>query len=128
MNPRPHWISIFSFSFLLVNLILLAAIITAPIFLLPLVGFPTWRWLQFKSQKFEITPTYARMADGVLVKDSNTLAFKNIVSIQCRQSVLGRIFGWGDVLMVTAGKSGMIWKQMRDPKAISSHLESLVTP
>jgi uncharacterized membrane protein YdbT with pleckstrin-like domain len=123
MNPLPHPITIFSFSTLFWTMVLFALGVAVPFFFL-LTPIPFLRrWLMWRSQSFSITPTQIEAEHGIFWKEKDTFPLRSISSVSMRQSLLGRLFDYGDVTVQMNGATGYWFHCIRDPRSVQSYLD-----
>lgn len=73
--------------------------------LVPLGGW-IWEHLVWKSQMNVMTDRRVLQMQGVLNKDVSDSLLEKLNDVKTEQSLLGRIFGYGDVTLLTASEQG----------------------
>ncbi len=63
---------------------------------------------------------------GVLNKQEKISVFAGVLSVSISQSLMGRIFGYGDVNVDVKGKWDVTTECIKDPKGFKAYLESRV--
>lgn len=61
---------------------------------------------------------------GVLVKNENERVFPGVLGISVRQSLWGRIFNYGDVIVNAKGKWDITTTFIKDPYGLKKYLQS----
>jgi len=79
--------------------------------------------LKILTTKIEIDQDMVYGKKGILRKDIQNSPIRHIQSIRVDRTLFGRIFGYGDVTITTAG-SGYIYKGMADPEKIRKIINS----
>ncbi len=128
MKTHQHWFVLFNKIFL--EIILIVIIIAASLFaysyypialaglalvLVPLAGMlkdiMVWR-----NQAYMVTTRRVIQIAGVLSKDVVDSSLEKVNDVKLSQSFLGRIFGYGDVEILTASELGVnLFHQIADP-------------
>jgi len=128
MKTHQHWFVLFNKIFL--EIILIVIIITASLFatayypiaiaglalvLVPLTGMlkdiAVWR-----NQAYLVTTRRVIQISGVLSKDVVDSSLEKVNDVKLSQSFFGRIFGYGDVEILTASELGVnLFHQIADP-------------
>lgn len=73
--------------------------------LAPLAGW-IWEHLVWKNQVVVMTDRRVLQMSGVLNKDVSDSLLEKLNDVKTEQSLLGRIFGYGDVTLLTASEQG----------------------
>lgn len=73
--------------------------------LVPLAGW-IWEHLVWKNQMNVMTDRRVLQMAGVLNKDVSDSMLEKLNDVKTEQSLLGRIFGYGDVTLLTASEQG----------------------
>lgn len=73
--------------------------------LAPLAGW-IWEHLVWKNQMVVMTDRRVLQMSGVLNKDVSDSLLEKLNDVKTEQSLLGRIFGYGDVTLLTASELG----------------------
>lgn len=64
---------------------------------------------------------------GILNKQEKQSAFAGVYSISISQSVIGRIFNYGDVKVDCPGRWDIDTKGIKEPEALKKYLETYIT-
>ena len=117
---RPHWFVLLSKTLLWI--VLFVAVIAWAIwlrmvvspywaFVLPLALIPGalrfWEHLVWSNQMNVITDRRVIQMDGVLNKEVSDSILDKLNDVKTEQSLLGRIFGYGDIEILTASDQGV---------------------
>jgi uncharacterized membrane protein YdbT with pleckstrin-like domain len=65
-----------------------------------------WRWLVWSNHVFVITTRRVVQLSGVLGKEVVDSSLEKVNDVKTEQSLLGRMFGYGDVEILTASETG----------------------
>lgn len=90
-----------------------------------IIGFLTTpiKILKILTTKIEVDQNMVYGKMGILRKDIQNSPIKHIQSVRVDRSLLGRIFGYGDITITTAG-SGYTYKGMANPERIREVINS----
>jgi hypothetical protein len=66
-----------------------------------------WGWLRFQNQEYVITSRRVIHAEGVVNKKTSDSSLEKINDAILKESLFGRIFGFGDLEVLTASESGI---------------------
>jgi hypothetical protein len=80
------------------------------------IGVLTWHTLRYVNQEYALTNRRVIQVMGVLNKSSTDSSLEKINDARLSQSVFGRIFGFGDLDILTAAEAGIErFRMIRDP-------------
>lgn len=92
--------------------------------------YAAWRLLrlayQFLATRYIITTTSVSMRFGIIARDLTRVRIVDIRSIKLKQSIIGRLFNFGSIIIGTAdtSESEVILKDVANPADILSLIES----
>jgi len=130
---RQHWFILASSIFLecFSILLILAATVTASIFLNPyiiiivIVGFAlllipiatmTHDILEWSQRQYIVTKGRVMQISGIFNKNVTDSSLEKVNDVKMSQTVFGRLFGYGDVEIMTASELGVnVFKRIEDP-------------
>jgi len=130
---RQHWFILASSIFLecFSILLILAATVTASIFLNPyiiiivIVGFAlllipiatmTHDILEWSQRQYIVTNWRVMQISGIFNKNVTDSSLEKVNDVKMSQTVFGRLFGYGDVEIMTASELGVnVFKRIEDP-------------
>jgi uncharacterized membrane protein YdbT with pleckstrin-like domain len=76
-----------------------------------------WGWFKFQSQEYLITTRRIIHSEGVINKVASDSSLEKINDAILRESLFGRMFGFGDLEVLTASESGIeLLRMLRDAK------------
>lgn len=76
-----------------------------------------WSWLKYRSEEFVVTNRRIIHARGVINKEASDSALEKINDANLKESIFGRMFGFGDLEVDTASEAGIErLRMLRDPK------------
>lgn len=118
---RRHWLVGFAKTALWATLTL-AALVLAAVLLVQSPGAPQvflttaavallpgalwfWEWLSWRNHMYVMTDRRVLQLSGVLSKDVIDTLLEKLNDVKSRQSLWGRIFGYGDIEILTASDS-----------------------
>lgn len=86
------------------------------IVLLPVTGLLLlYAYLKIRSTEMGITSKRVIRKSGVVMRDTAEIRLSKVESVSVRQGFLGRIFGYGDVVIAGTGGNGAVMKGVADP-------------
>ena len=76
-----------------------------------------WSWLKYRNEEFVVTNRRIIHARGVVNKEASDSALEKINDANLKESLFGRMFGFGDLEVDTASEAGIErLRMLRDPK------------
>jgi len=117
---NPEWIGYFwGFIFALIT-----------IFFIPLSLFIVLTIILNKlSTKYVITNKHVAGRHGIISGDFKSASFKHITSVRIKQSLIGKIFNFGNIIIDTAGSgigADFIWKYVKNPVKVKNMIEKYI--
>ena len=82
--------------------------------------------IKYKSTENAVTDRRVIFKTGFIRTDTDELRNERIENIQIRQSILGRIFSYGDLEFRGTGGSPVIFKLIDDPIATKKEIENII--
>lgn len=122
---RLHWIVYFR-----VALWLALAIATQDLFgwlTLFFVFVALGEWVKLRSIEQAVTNKRVILKVGLVSRKSEEMKLTSIETVEIRQSIFGRILGFGTVKVTGRGISDVVFKHINDPMVVKRAIES-VTP
>ena len=81
--------------------------------------YPLWEWINWKHNLWCVTNMRVVDETGFFTRSSKESPLDKINNVEYHQSILGRIFGYGDVDIQTAAELGeTTYKLIHDPKLL----------
>jgi uncharacterized membrane protein YdbT with pleckstrin-like domain len=85
------------------------------------------RYLRWRFTTYTLTTTRILMSSGILSRTTESIVLDRVQDVVVRQSLLGRLFGAGDVEVESAGRSGSeVFHLLADPMGFSDALHDAV--
>ncbi|MDO8726627.1 MAG: PH domain-containing protein [Candidatus Methanoperedens sp.] len=113
----PEWIGFF-WLFVLALITIFTVII--PIILIVLI------YLTKSSTIYAITNKRVIGRSGIISEDFKSSTFKHITSLRVKQGIVGKLFGFGNIIIDTSG-SGLgvefIWRYVNNPVQVKNEIE-----
>ena len=82
-----------------------------------------------KAKKIEFYENYIVQKGGVIVKYERQSTFRGVISVSINQSIHGRMFDYGDIVVDVVGKWDVNTTAIADPKHLKKYLDSrMLTP
>ena len=85
------------------------------------------RILSVKSYSIEFYEDKIIVKSGLLSKQEHQSVFAGVYSVSVSQSLMGRIFNYGNVKVDCPGKWDVNTNDIKDPAALKNYLESFMT-
>lgn len=108
---RLHW------KVWIVPILLTLLIVTIPIAI--------YQWLKLLSHEYGVTTKRVVHKWGIVGRESDEMQLSSLETVEIRQSVMGRIFGFGEVQLTGRGISDLNLKDMADPLEVKKQIESV---
>ena len=137
---RMHWIfwlsffpllflSSFSISFVYLLMSMLpsrgGAVISSIFLLGSFIGLLCY-FIKYRSVENVVTSERVFYKTGFITVDTDELRNKKIENIQTKQSILGRIMGYGDLEFRGVGGSSIIFRLIKDPTSVKKKVEKFL--
>lgn len=137
VTPKLHWVN-----YIVPYASLAGAAILAIIpFLFPLLDYEFWLFvgmfliyggygiLELKSREMAVTNKRVVMRRGIVASDGDEMKNYALTSIEVEQTVLGRIFNFGNLCFASVG-SGMsvrlVFANVANPRALKAQIEDVI--
>lgn len=107
---------------------LILAIITIYSILLPILII-SYVFLSMTSTRYALTNKRIIARYGIISEDFKSSSFKHITSVRVTQSFIGRIFGFGDIIIDTSGSGSgreFIWRYVQKPVDVKNNIEQYI--
>ena len=108
---------------------IILGLLSLPMVTLPITGlWALWTYLVTKNQKYELTTQRLKTHEGVLSKKINELELYRVTDTQFHQSFWLRIFGLGNVVLVTTDKTcpQVVIRAIKNAKELREQIRHLV--
>lgn len=93
-----------------------AVIFGVSIICLPIsVALLLYAWLKIRSTEMGITSKRVIRKSGVIMRDTSEIRLSKVESVSVKQGMLGRMFGYGDVIISGSGGNDAVMKGVKDP-------------
>jgi len=86
-------------------------------------------YLHKLSTKYVVTDKKVFMRAGILSEDFKSSTYKHITSIRIKQGIIGKIFGFGHIVIDTSGSGSgfeFVWFCVKNPLQVKNEIEKLV--
>ncbi len=84
-----------------------------------------WYLVINNGKKFVLTNKRIILKTGIIMRNSKELMLRKCESINVRQSIMGRILGYGDVI-VSTGEEKDVFKYVRNPMTFSTKINEQI--
>jgi len=86
-----------------------------------------WEWLKLRSIEQGVTNKRVIFKTGIISRKSEEMKISSIETVEIIQGVMGRVFGFGTVVVTGRGISNLIFKNVNDPMDVKRKIESVET-
>lgn len=101
-----------------------AAAFGITVFLLPITGLLLlYAYLKISSTEMGITSKRVIRKSGVIMRDTAEIRLSKVESVSVRQGFVGRIFGYGDVVIAGTGGKEAVMKGVAEPLAFRAMVD-----
>jgi len=86
-------------------------------------------YLHKSSTKYAITNKRVFKRMGIISEDFKSSTFNHITSLRVKQGLIGKIFGFGHVVIDTAGSGSgfeFVWFCVKNPFQVKNEIENLI--
>jgi len=84
-----------------------------------------WEWLKLRSIEQGVTNKRVILKRGIISRKTEEMKVSSIETVEIIQSVMGRIFGYGDVKITGRGISDVLFTKVSDPMDVKRKIESI---
>ena len=84
-----------------------------------------WEWLKLRSIEQGVTNKRVIFKTGIISRKSEEMKISSIETVEIVQSVMGRVFGFGTVVVTGRGISNLVFKNVNDPMDVKRKIESV---
>ncbi len=95
-------------------------------FSLTFLSIPVIYHLGYITTEMGATNKRVILKKGIIARKTEEQILANVETIAVNQGILGRIFGFGDVIITGTGASWMIFNQLDDPIKVKKAIEILL--
>jgi len=82
-----------------------------------------YAYLKIRSTEMGITSKRVIRKSGVIMRDTSEIRLNKVESVSVKQGFLGRIFGYGDVIISGSGGNDAVMKGVKDPLAFRAKVD-----
>lgn len=102
----------------------LAALLTAGL----LAPVAIYAWLSLRCLEQGLTNKRVIVKRGIISRITEEMKLGSIETVELKQGVLGRIFGFGNVKVTGRGISDVVYRSIDDPMGVKRRIESVSHP
>lgn len=107
-----------------------------PVVICIILGFVTvvtffvalYLYLKIKTTERGVTNKRAIQKTGIISRNTQEMKLTSIETVEIRQGIFARIFGYGTVKITGRGNSDVIMKWLDNPMAVKREIESVSNP
>jgi uncharacterized membrane protein YdbT with pleckstrin-like domain len=102
-----------------------AVLFGVTIICLPISGLLlAYAYFKISSTEMGVTNKRVIRKSGVIMRDTDEIRLSKVESVSVKQGILGRIFGYGTVVIVGTGGNGAVMHGVADPLAFRAAVDS----
>ena len=87
-----------------------------------------YEYLKLRSIEQGVTNKRVILKTGFISRHTEEMKLNSIETVEIRQGVMGRMFGFGTIEVTGRGLSDVIFKGVDDPMAVKRRIESVSNP
>ena len=84
-----------------------------------------WEWLKLRSIEQGVTNKRVILKRGIISRQTEEMKISSIETVEIIQSVIGRVFGYGNIKVTGRGLSDLIFVKINDPMDVKRKIESV---
>ena len=84
-----------------------------------------WYWLNLRNLEQGVTNKRVILKTGIISRQSDEMKLSSIETVEIMQSVMGRLLGYGTVIITGRGISDLVFKNIDDPMDVKRKIESI---
>ena len=124
----PYFLFVFAFSILLFGTISPGGIPPMIYFGVAVITFAAGlvMFIQIKSLEYGITNQRVIKKKGIIARNTEEIINKAVETIEVKQSIFGRMFGFGNVVVTGRGNSMVVFESVDEPLRVKREIETAV--
>jgi uncharacterized membrane protein YdbT with pleckstrin-like domain len=87
-----------------------------------------YAYLKIRSTEMGITSKRVIRKSGIIKRDTSEIRLDKVESVSVQQGFLGRIFGYGDVIISGTGGNGAVMKAVKNPLVFRNRVQDACDP
>lgn len=87
-----------------------------------------YAYLKIRSTEMGITSKRVIRKSGVIMRDTSEIRLSKVESVSVKQGLLGRVFGYGDVIISGSGGNDAVMKGVKDPLVFRARIDQACDP
>ena len=84
-----------------------------------------WEFLKLRSLEYGVTNKRVISKSGIISRKTEEMKVSSIETVEIKQGVLGRIFGYGTIKVTGQGVSDVVFDKIDDPMSVKKAIESV---
>ena len=84
-----------------------------------------WEWLKLRNIEQGVTNKRVILKRGIISRKTEEMKVSSIETVEIIQSVMGRVFGYGNIKVTGRGLSDLIFIKIDDPMDVKRKIESI---
>ena len=87
-----------------------------------------YEYLRLRSIEQGVTNKRVIYKKGIISRKSEEMKLNSIETVEINQGIIGRLFGFGNVIVTGRGLSNVIFRTIDDPMVVKRQIESVSNP
>ena len=88
------------------------------------LGYPAYVWLQLLFTEYALTNKRVVTKTGIISRNSDEMRLTKVETVEVKQSIIGRIFGYGNVIITGTGISNVVYAGVSNPLKVKREIDS----
>ena len=88
--------------------------------------YPTYKFIRFYSIEQAITNKRVIRKIGIISRDIDEIRLAKVETVEFNQTILGRIFNYGNVSVTGTGNSYVVFRFVSNPRVLKNYIDNLL--
>lgn len=97
-------------------------------FLIVTIPVAIYKYLVIRNTEYGVTNKRVIYKRGIVSRATDEMKLASIETVEIDQSVMGRLFGFGDLKVTGRGLSDLVFHRIADPLQVKRTIESVSNP
>jgi uncharacterized membrane protein YdbT with pleckstrin-like domain len=108
------------------SLILPSILLVPSLILWVMLPIPLYMFLKYYTTEQAITNKKVIKRTGIISRNIDEMRLDKAETVEFKQSVLGRLLNYGDVIVTGTGTSKVVLKFVTDPRQLKNYIDNLL--
>lgn len=92
------------------------------------IPLAVYEWLKLRCTEIGLTTKRVVVKTGIISRHTEEMRIGSIETVEIRQSIWGRLLGFGEVHLTGKGTSDLVLKRMANPIEVKRRIEGVTQP